>query len=387
MIFSLIFKDLPTCASSDRLKVRLIVFLKQNNVEQIRLYMATKVQSFMSSQPISVDFSVTYLEDAAILQVPVRLTVLEAVNFKQTCQNLIQADVPPGQIFIDFQNTTFMDSSGLGSLVSNFKNSQEKGIKVTLRHVTPQVMAVLNLTGLDQVFPIESLHNLRLIATDNLTDAGKNNSRKVDPLPQTHNSVASWMKRAIDIVGSLVGLVITSVLFIPIAIAIQIDDPGPILFRQTRCGWMGKRFAIWKFRSMCVDAEARKSQIKNQAEGAFFKNDNDPRITKVGKFLRRTSLDELPQFWNVLKGEMSLVGTRPPTPDEVERYEVPEWQRFDVKPGMTGEWQVNGRSKVRSFEDVIRLDLQYQQNWTLVYDLKLIFKTITILFNKNSGAV
>ena len=349
--------------------------------------MATKVQSFMSSQTIPVDFPITYLENAAILQVPVRLTVLEAVSFKQTCQNLIQADSPPEQILIDFQNTTFMDSSGLGSLVSNFKNARELGIKVTLRHVTPQVMAVLNLTGLDQVFPIESLHNLTLIETDKFTDPGKNNFRKVDSLPQTHNSVASWMKRAIDIVGALVGLVITFILFIPIAITIQIDDPGPILFKQTRCGWMGKRFAIWKFRSMCVDAEARKSQIKNQVEGAFFKNDNDPRITKVGNFLRRTSLDELPQFWNVLKGEMSLVGTRPPTPDEVERYEVPEWQRFDVKPGMTGEWQVNGRSTVRSFEDVIRLDLQYQQNWTLVYDLKLIFKTITILFNKNSGAV
>jgi len=349
--------------------------------------MATKVQSFMSSQTIPVDFPITYLENAAILQVSVRLTVLEAVSFKQTCQNLIQADSPPEQILIDFQNTTFMDSSGLGSLVSNFKNARELGIKVTLRHVTPQVMAVLNLTGLDQVFPIESLHNLTLIETDKFTDPGKNNSRKVDSLPQTHNSVASWMKRAIDIVGALVGLVITFILFIPIAITIQIDDPGPILFKQTRCGWMGKRFAIWKFRSMCVDAEARKSQIKNQVEGAFFKNDNDPRITKVGNFLRRTSLDELPQFWNVLKGEMSLVGTRPPTPDEVERYEVPEWQRFDVKPGMTGEWQVNGRSTVRSFEDVIRLDLQYQQNWTLVYDLKLIFKTITILFNRNSGAV
>ncbi|MEI6445794.1 MAG: sugar transferase [Nostocales cyanobacterium ELA583] len=349
--------------------------------------MATRVQSFMSSQPMSVNFPVSYLEDVAILQVPVRLTVLEAVSFKQTCQNLIEADSPPGQIFIDFQDTTFMDSSGLGSLVSNFKNSQEKGIKVTLRHVTPPVMAVLNLTGLDQVFPIESLHDLTLIARDNLTDPGKNNPRKVDPLPKTHNSVASWMKRLIDIVGSLVGLVITFILLIPIVIAIQIDDPGPIFFSQTRCGWMGKQFAIWKFRSMCIDAEARKSQIKNQVEGAFFKNDNDPRITKVGKFLRRTSLDELPQFWNVLKGEMSLVGTRPPTPDEVERYEVPEWQRFDVKPGMTGEWQVNGRSTVRSFEDVIRLDLQYQQNWTLVYDLKLIFKTITILFNKNSGAV
>lgn len=341
----------------------------------------------MSSQTIPVEFSVTYLEDVAILQVPARLTVVEAISFKQTYQNLIQADSPPRQIVIDFQNTIFMDSSGLGSLVSNFKNSQEKGILMTLRYVTPQVMAVLDLTGLDQVFPIESLENLSPIAADNLIDTGKNNSRKVDPLPQTHPSVASWMKRAIDIVGSLVGLVITSILFIPIAIAIKIDDPGPIFFKQTRCGWMGKRFAIWKFRSMCVDAEAKKSQIKNQVEGAFFKNDHDPRITKVGKLLRRTSLDELPQFWNVLKGEMSLVGTRPPTADEVERYEVPEWQRFDVKPGMTGEWQVKGRSQVRSFEDVIRLDLQYQKNWSLVYDLRLILKTITILFHKNSGAV
>ncbi|MFO5476179.1 MAG: sugar transferase, partial [Dolichospermum sp.] len=328
-----------------------------------------------------------YLEDVAILQVPARLTVVEAISFKQTYQNLIQADSPPRQIVIDFQNTIFMDSSGLGSLVSNFKNSQEKGILMTLRYVTPQVMAVLDLTGLDQVFPIESLQNLSPVANDDLIDTGKNNSRKVDPLPQTHPSVASWMKRAIDIVGSLVGLVITSILFIPIAIAIKIDDPGPIFFKQTRCGWMGKRFAIWKFRSMCVDAEAKKSQIKNQVEGAFFKNDHDPRITKVGKLLRRTSLDELPQFWNVLKGEMSLVGTRPPTADEVDRYEVPEWQRFDVKPGMTGEWQVKGRSQVRSFEDVIRLDLQYQKNWSLVYDLRLILKTITILFHKNSGAV
>lgn len=138
---------------------------------------------------------------------------------------------------------------------------------------------------------------------------------------------------------------------------------------------------------MCTNAEALKSQIKNQASGAFFKNDNDPRITKVGQILRKTSLDELPQFWNVLKGEMSLVGTRPPTPDEVERYEVPQWQRLDVKPGMTGEWQVNGRSQVRDFEDVIRLDLKYQQNWSLMYDLKLIVKTVTILFQKNSGAV
>jgi lipopolysaccharide/colanic/teichoic acid biosynthesis glycosyltransferase len=195
------------------------------------------------------------------------------------------------------------------------------------------------------------------------------------------------VKRLIDIVGAIVGLGITAVALGPIAIAIKLDSSGPIFFSQTRCGWLGKHFRVWKFRSMCTNAEELKAKIENQAQGAFFKNEKDPRVTKVGRFLRRTSLDELPQFWNVLKGDMSLVGTRPPTPDEVERYEVPEWQRLDVKPGMTGEWQVNGRSQVLNFEDVIRLDLRYQKNWSLLYDIKLIVKTILILFNKNSGAV
>ncbi|GBE90556.1 anti-sigma factor antagonist [Nostoc cycadae] len=349
--------------------------------------MATKVQSFMTSQPTEVNFPVTSLNETAIVQVSPRLSVLEAVGFKQTCQDLTQANPYPQKIIIDFQQTIFMDSSGLGALVSNYKTAQEQGITIILRNVTPQVMAVLTLTGLDQVFPIESSSDAALIEAKSVIEAPKNSSRKPEPLPTTHPSIASWMKRLIDIVGSLVGLVITGVLLIPIVVAITIDDPGPILFSQTRCGWMGKRFKIWKFRSMCVDAEAKKALVKNQVQGAFFKNENDPRITKVGRFLRRTSLDELPQFWNVLKGDMSLVGTRPPTPDEVERYEVPEWQRLDVKPGMTGEWQVNGRSTVRSFEDVIRLDLQYQKNWSLLYDLKLIFKTVAILFNRKSGAV
>jgi lipopolysaccharide/colanic/teichoic acid biosynthesis glycosyltransferase len=239
-------------------------------------------------------------------------------------------------------------------------------------------MAVFALTSLDQVLTIEQPS-----ATSTPTETLSSDNQ----LPMTHPSVQSWVKRLIDIVGAIVGLTITGILLVPIAAAITINDPGPIFFGQTRCGWMGRRFRIWKFRSMYTNAEAMKAQIKNQASGAFFKNDNDPRITKVGRILRKTSLDELPQFWNVLKGEMSLVGTRPPTPDEVERYEVPQWQRLDVKPGMTGEWQVNGRSKVRDFEDVIRLDLKYQQNWSLMYDLKLIVKTVTVLFNKNSGAV
>jgi lipopolysaccharide/colanic/teichoic acid biosynthesis glycosyltransferase len=214
-------------------------------------------------------------------------------------------------------------------------------------------------------------------------------ARTKTELPTTHPSVRSKVKRFLDVVGSLVGLVITGLVFIPIAIAIKLNAPGPILFSQTRLGWMGKPFKIWKFRSMYVDAEARKKELEsqNQADGKVFKMENDPRITAVGRVLRKTSLDELPQFWNVLKGEMSLVGTRPPTPNEVDIYEVPEWQRLDVKPGMTGEWQVNGRSSIKNFEDIIRLDLRYQQNWSLAYDLKLIIKTIVVVFRKDSGAV
>jgi anti-anti-sigma factor len=332
----------------------------------------------MTSQPTEVDFPVNFLNDAAIIQVSARLSVLEAIVFKQACQKIIELSTPPKKIVLDFQRTTFMDSSGLGALVGNFKAVQDKKITLSLRNVTPQVMAVLNLTGLDKVFTVETEGEI-----------GKTEQRLLEELPTTHPSVRSWMKRLIDILGALIGLAITAILLIPIAIAITINDPGPILFSQIRCGWMGQRFRIWKFRSMYIDAEARKAELEklNQVKGAFFKIKDDPRITKIGKFLRRTSIDELPQFWNVLKGEMSLVGTRPPTPEEVERYEVPEWQRLDVKPGMSGEWQVNGRSSIDNFEEVIRLDLQYQKNWSLLYDLKLILKTVTVLFNKNSGAV
>lgn len=127
-------------------------------------------------------------------------------------------------------------------------------------------------------------------------------------------------------------------------------------------------------------------QVENEVKGPFFKNQNDPRITKVGRFLRKTSLDEFPQFWNVLKGDMSLVGTRPPTYDEVANYQIEHFQRLNVKPGLTGEWQVNGRSQINDFTEVLRLDLQYQKNWTLIYDLQLISKTILMIFSRHNGA-
>lgn len=206
--------------------------------------------------------------------------------------------------------------------------------------------------------------------------------------PQTearHPSADSWLKRFIDIVGSLVGLAITAALFGPIALAIQLDNPGPVFYRQRRCGLSGAPFDIWKFRSMVTDAEALKHLVENEAAGHIFKNRNDPRITRVGSFLRKTSLDELPQFWNVLKGDMSLVGTRPPTPGEVSQYSPFHHSRLQVKPGMTGEWQVFGRSNVEDFDDIVRMDLDYQKKWSIWYDLGLVVKTVQVVLNKQGA--
>ncbi|WNZ24976.1 sugar transferase [Leptolyngbya sp. NK1-12] len=200
-----------------------------------------------------------------------------------------------------------------------------------------------------------------------------------------HRSALCLIKRSIDIVGALVGLLLLAILFIPVAAAIKLDSPGPILYRQERFGLQGRPFTILKFRSMVQNADALKSHVPNEANGLIFKNRHDPRVTRVGRFLRKTSLDELPQFWNVLKGDMSLVGTRPPTRDEVSRYEARHWLRLNVKPGLTGEWQVNGRSAIKDFEEIVDLDLRYQHRWSPIYDLALIWQTIWVLINK-SGA-
>lgn len=198
----------------------------------------------------------------------------------------------------------------------------------------------------------------------------------------------SVIKRVTDIVGSIVGLLITAALFPFIAIAIKLEDPkGSILFSQIRIGKNGRRFRIYKFRSMYADAEARKKELmaQNEVQGLMFKMENDPRITKAGKFLRRTSLDELPQFWNIFKGDMSLVGTRPPTVDEFEQYNDYYRRRMSITPGLTGLWQVSGRSEVKDFNEVVKLDLQYIDNWSIGQDLKILIQTVgVVLFRKGS---
>lgn len=200
-----------------------------------------------------------------------------------------------------------------------------------------------------------------------------------------HCSASSKTKRLIDIIGALIGLSIAAISIVPIAIAMQLDNPGPIFYSQIRCGLNGKPFRIWKFRSMIVNADKQKHLIKNEAEGFIFKNENDPRVTRVGKFLRSTSLDEFPQFWNVLKGEMSLVGTRPPTPDEVAQYESYHYQRLKVKPGITGEWQAKGRSTIKNFEDIVRMDIDYQHKWSTIYDLILILQTLAAVLARKGA--
>ncbi len=200
-----------------------------------------------------------------------------------------------------------------------------------------------------------------------------------------HPSVTSKLKRSIDILGALVGLLVTVIIGIPIAIAIQFDNPGPIFYSQVRCGLSGKPFRIWKFRSMVLDADRQQHMVQNQAKGHIFKNHNDPRITRVGRFLRCTSLDELPQFWNVLTGDMSLVGTRPPTVGEVMHYKKHHWERLNVKPGITGEWQANGRSCVSDFEDIVRMDVAYQHKWSVFYDISLIAKTVWVVLHKHGA--
>ncbi|MEA5617467.1 sugar transferase [Cronbergia sp. UHCC 0137] len=319
----------------------------------------------------------TRFNNTLLVQLPPRLTVIEAISFRQSFQQWVE-DANITKIILDFGHTTIIDSSGIGSLITNIKSAKTKNIELTLWSVNPQVKLAFSLVGLDKILHIEA-------NTDATIPTASRKSQQRPPL--THPSVRSPIKRTIDILGAIVGLSVTAVLFVPIAIAIKLDSPGPILFSQTRCGWMGRRFRIWKFRSMVTNAEALKSTVTNQAAGAFFKNDHDPRITRVGRFLRKTSLDEFPQFWNILIGDMSLIGTRPPTTDELEKYDISNWQRLDVRPGLSGEWQVNGRSKILNFEDVIKLDLRYQENWSLGYDFKLILKTFIVIFNKDSGAM
>lgn len=254
----------------------------------------------------------------------------------------------------------------------------------------------------------DDLHELTVLFQD-LQDLGltvrfvidclplRNSTIEFDPLDNsipmlTYRSVSfnadqMLAKRIIDIVGAASGLLMAGLMLPFIAMAVKLDSPDPLFFGQKRVRENGRLFTCWKFRTMCVDAEAQKEKLLalNEMSGAMFKVNNDPRITRVGSFLRKTSLDELPQFWNVLKGEMSLVGTRPPTPDEVESYENWHHKRISIKPGISGLWQVSGRNEIKEFDDVVRLDLIYIETWTIWLDIKILLKTFLVVLGRRGS--
>ena len=194
-------------------------------------------------------------------------------------------------------------------------------------------------------------------------------------------------KRAMDILGGLIGSIIAIVVSIFVAPAILLESRGPLFFRQVRVGRNGRNFTILKFRSMYADAESRKKQLleKNKMNGPMFKVKDDPRITRVGKFIRKTSIDELPQFFNILVGNMSLVGIRPPTLDEYKKYTCAQKKRLSFRPGLTGLWQTSGRSNITDFSEVMEMDLQYIRDWSVYLDIKLILKTlVTVMIRKGA---
>ena len=227
-------------------------------------------------------------------------------------------------------------------------------------------------------------HEVQMVVVPALTDisAERLNPRPVAGLPLVHverpqaMQASRWVKRAFDIVGSSILLLLSSPLMLAVAIAIKLEDRGPILFKQTRVGRRGEEFECLKVRSMVVDAEARLAELAAQNEGAgvLFKMTRDPRITRVGHFIRRFSIDEVPQFWNVLRGDMSLVGPRPALPKEVAQYDRDAVRRLDVRPGLTGLWQVSGRSDL-PWDETVRLDVYYVDNWSIMQDLSILMRT------------
>lgn len=201
------------------------------------------------------------------------------------------------------------------------------------------------------------------------------------------NTLYEVIKRIIDVVASFTGLILLSPLILIVSILIKLESKGEVIFKQKRVGLNGKEFYMYKFRSMVINAEELKEQLESQNEmsGPMFKIKDDPRITKVGKFIRKTSIDELPQLINVIKGDMSLVGPRPSLPKEVKKFEQWMMERLEVKPGLTCIWQISGRNNI-DFEDWMKLDIKYVRERSLVLDFKLIFKTIFVLFGDKNAS-
>jgi exopolysaccharide biosynthesis polyprenyl glycosylphosphotransferase len=241
---------------------------------------------------------------------------------------------------------------------------EEQGISVRLSaKIFPHVIAKINFEELETI----PLLTFTTVPTDH---------------------IALGLKRVFDIFVSSLLIALSSPIMLSAVVAIKLTSKGPILFRQRRCGLNGRIFTLYKFRSMSVDAETRRKEMEslNEMEGPVFKIKDDPRVTTIGRFIRKTSIDELPQLWNVLRGDMSIVGPRPPIPEEVGKYERWQRRRLSMRPGITCLWQIGGRNNIANFDDWVRLDLQYIDTWSLSLDLKIFLKTIpVVLFQKGAA--
>lgn len=278
--------------------------------------------------------------------------------------------IAKGNDFLDYCRTNIVDEAYIDS---NGRDASEK--------------LAASLVELGVTVHINLLHSAQLMMPNRLIE---NYGDYVVLTSSMH--IASnrqlIVKRLMDVVGSLVGMVFCIIAFIIFAPIILITSPGPIFFKQTRIGLNGRRFKIYKFRTMYRDAEKRKAELmaQNELKGNIFKMENDPRITPIGRFMRKFSIDELPQFFNILKGDMSLVGTRPPTEDEYENYAFHHKARLAIKPGLTGMWQVSGRNKIIDFEEVVALDTKYISNWSLGLDVQILLKTVVVVFTARGAS-
>lgn len=271
----------------------------------------------------------------------------------------------------------------------------EESIRFSANHWVDEVVIGSDDREIEQHFERMGITTHRVLLK--VPDAWQTGTASVDKygdyLVTTHvlRNVPMWqwaVKRFFDIVGALVGLLLTGIIFIFVAPQIYHVDPGPVIYSSIRIGKNGKPFRFYKFRSMYQDADKRKEELmkQNKMQGLMFKVDNDPRILPgIGEKIRKTSLDEFPQFWNVLKGDMSLVGTRPPTQDEWEQYGEEHRIRMTQRPGITGIWQVSGRSTITDFDEVVRMDERYIETWTLGMDFTIILKTIGKVFRREGA--
>ena len=282
----------------------------------------------------------------------------------------------------DDQNLPFELKELATSALGYLKHHQVDLVIFSVNHIDRKkiehLIEAVSEMGIDSLITIDSFA-IETLETK-LEDFGTTSVIRLSPRLFTDGELL--IKRLMDICGAIVGCLICILFGIVVAPIIFLEDPGPIIFKQKRVGRNGKYFYIYKFRSMYQNAEERLKdlQSQNEMQGFMFKMKNDPRITKIGKILRKTSIDELPQFFNVLEGSMSLIGTRPPTVDEYNQYSAHHKRRISIKPGITGLWQVSGRSEITDFEEIVRLDCFYIDHWSIAADIKILLKTFGAVF-------